>query len=318
MSEVMKVYACLHSHSTHSDGIHTPEELARVAKEEGYGGFALTDHDTVSGCRDMKAACDAAGLDFAFGIEFSTNSRDTGKGFHMTAFGFDPDYPEMREYLWRLSEKETDQTRQLFARGVDIGYIKNITWDEVLEYNKGISWLCNEHVFRAMKAKGLITDLEYLDFFETCFRKYRSLVPVKYKFMDTEDLIPLVHRAGGICCIAHPRGQLSAVELMARKHGLDGIEVWHGMLDAAERRAALAVAEKYDLFVSGGADHEGLVGGQYIRYEHPEETEYYFPPLTLGTTKYFFEEIRDMEKKPDRKAVMRNMLADDTLWERVR
>ena len=134
MSEVMKVYACLHSHSTHSDGVYTPEELARVAKEEGYGAFALTDHDTVSGCRDMKAACDAVGLDCIFGIEFSTNSRDCGMNFHMTAFHFDPEYPEMKDYLTKLSEKETDQTRQLFARGVDIGYIKNITWDEVLVF----------------------------------------------------------------------------------------------------------------------------------------------------------------------------------------
>ena len=100
--------------------------------------------------------------------------------FHMTAFHFDPEYPEMKDYLTKLSEKETDQTRQLFARGVDIGYIKNITWDEVLEYNKGITWLCNEHVFRAMKAKGLITDLEYEDFFVTCYGKHRDLVPPKH------------------------------------------------------------------------------------------------------------------------------------------
>ena len=318
MAEVMKVFACLHSHSTHSDGVYTPEELATVAKNEGYGAFSLTDHDTVSGTADMMAACAAAGLECIAGIEFSTHSRDTGIGFHMTAFGFDPEYPELKDYLVKLSEKETDQTRRLFHRGVEIGYIKNLTWDEVLEYNKGITWLCNEHVFRAMKSKGLITDLDYPEFFETCYGPWRNRVPEIHKFMDVEDLIPIVHAAGGICCIAHPRNQLHGVEHLAKNYGLDGVEVWHAMLDARERREALALARKYDLFVSGGADHEGLIGGEYSRYEHPEETEFYFPPLTLGTTKYFYEEIRDLKKKPDRLAVMDAMLADESLWERTK
>lgn len=318
MSEIMKLYASLHAHSTHSDGVYTPSELVRVAKDEGYAAVALTDHDTVTGNAEVKAECERLGLESIFGVEFSAGSRlYTDNSFHMTAFHFDPEYPEMKEYLWQLSQKETDQTRVLFARGVDIGYIKGISWDEVLEYNAGITWLCNEHIFRAMKAKGLITDLEYPEFFETCFGKYRSQVPSKYSFMKAEDLIPLVHRAGGIICLAHPHEQLYCVEHLVNC-GLDGIEVWHALLDAKERREALAVAQKYDLFVSGGADHEGLLGGEYARYEHPEETPYWFPPLTLGTTKFFYEEIRDMKKNPDRDKVFAEMLSDGSLWERVK
>lgn len=318
MAEVMKVYASLHAHSTHSDGVYTPAELARVAKDEGYSAMALTDHDTVTGNADMKRECEALGLECIFGIEFSTQLKgNADRSFHMTAFHFDSEYPEMKEYLVKLSERETDQTKTLFERGIDIGYIKGITWEEVLEYNKGISWLCNEHVFRAMKAKGLITDLDYPEFFNTCFGKYRSTVPPKHGFMDVEELIPLVHKAGGIICLAHPHGQLPCVEYLAGL-GLDGVEVWHSMLDAEERREALRVAEKYDLYVSGGADHEGLLGGEYGRYEHPEETAFWFPPLTLGTTRFFFEEIRDMKKNPERCKVLRNMIEDGSLWERTK
>ena len=32
----MKLYANLHLHSTHSDGIYTPKELAKIAYDEGY------------------------------------------------------------------------------------------------------------------------------------------------------------------------------------------------------------------------------------------------------------------------------------------
>ena len=49
-------YANLHLHSVHSDGVYTPRELCEIAKKMGYGGIALTDHDTVSGCAAMKKA----------------------------------------------------------------------------------------------------------------------------------------------------------------------------------------------------------------------------------------------------------------------
>ena len=65
------------------------------------------------------------------------------------------------------------------------------------------------------------------------------------------------------------------------------------------------------------SEHEHY-GGQYDHYEHPEQTEFWAPPLTLGTTPYFFEEIRDMKKKADRFDVMDELLADDSLWVRIR
>jgi len=316
MAEVMKVYACLHTHSIHSDGVYSPEELAQIGADEGYKAIVLTDHDTVSGTQDMIAACRAKGLESMLGIEFSTNFPGATGGLHITAFHFDPEYHEMKEYLYSLSNRETEQTRILFERGVDIGYIKGISWDDVLEYNKGITWLCNEHVFRAMKHRGLITDLEYGEFFETCYGVHRGEVKSDIGFMNVRELIPLIHTAGGIACVAHPMppyGNLDLVEKLVEL-GIDGIEVWHSLLKGADRRRALELARKFDLYVSGGADHEGLLSGQYLRFEHPEETTYYFPPLTLGTTKFFYEEIRDKKKRADRFEIMDRMLADDSLW----
>lgn len=317
MSEIMKLYASLHSHSTHSDGVYTPTELAGVAHAEGYHAMALTDHDTVTGCDEATRECKRLGLECIFGVEFTSHSPITHRSYHLTAFHFDPEHPEMKEYLWKLSANETNQTKVLFERGVENGYINGVTWEEVLDFNRGISWLCNEHVFRCMKAKGLITDLEYPDFFSNVFGKHRSEVPPIYGFMPTEELIDLVHRASGIICLAHPHTQLDTVESLVSS-GLDGIEVWHSLLDASERREALRLAEKHDLYVSGGSDHEGLLGGEYARYEHPEETEFWFPPLSLGTTEFFFNEIKDMKKNPARGEIFRALLENDSLWERTR
>ena len=148
MADVMKQYANLHTHTTHSDGAYTPRQLVDIAWEEGYRALSVTDHDTYTGNAEAAEACRARGMDFLAGIEFTTRSAPLSQWYHMTAFHFDPTYPAMKEYLERLSARETHETEVLFHRGVEEGYIKDITWQEVLDYNAGITWLCNEHVFR--------------------------------------------------------------------------------------------------------------------------------------------------------------------------
>ena len=57
------IYASLHDHSTHSDGIHSPEELAQIGYDEGYRALVLTDHDTISGTGEMMTACGKLGME---------------------------------------------------------------------------------------------------------------------------------------------------------------------------------------------------------------------------------------------------------------
>ena len=96
MAELMKVYANLHAHSTHSDGIYTPAQLAQVAYDEGYKAFSLTDHDTISGTKEMMSACKEKGIECICGIEFSTKFKAYDGRLHITAFHFDTEYPPIQ------------------------------------------------------------------------------------------------------------------------------------------------------------------------------------------------------------------------------
>ncbi len=298
----MKCYANLHLHSTHSDGKYDPATLAQIAFKEGYRAAALTDHDTATGYPEFKAACDALGLETIFGVEFSAPTdlftRPNGKqgSFHIAAFHFDPEYPAMKDYLAKMGMRETDQTRVLFERGLRLGLIRDITWDEVLDCNKGIAWLCNEHVFAAMKAKGLVTDLDYRPFFENVFGKHRSEVPRLYEFKQVDEIIRLVHDAGGIALVAHPLDQLQYLDTLIEM-GIDGLEVWHADLPEEVRAEALRLGLEKNLYLSGGSDHSGLCGGQYETYADPTTCPFYIEPLSSGTTKEYFEEIRDRQKR---------------------
>ena len=143
-----------------------------------------------------------------------------------------------------------------------------VMWVE--EFNVDIRWFTAGHVFRAMKAKGLITDDERGALFEKCFsREQKIAAPKSYGFPPIEEFIPAVHDAGGIILVAHPHERLEDVRMLTEL-GIDGLEVWHSELPAWERRDALRLALDYDLYVSGGDDHSGLLGGSYGRDEHPD------------------------------------------------
>ena len=170
----MKLYANLHTHSTHSDGVYDPAELVSIAKKEGYKAFAVTDHDTITACEPVRLECEKQGLEWMFGAEFSSPYPALGTSFHILGFHFDPDYLPMKHYLEERSYCETYQTKVLFERGIREGLLTDIAWEEVLEYNKGITWLCNEHVFRTLKAKGLRKDTDYPEFFQHALRSQKG------------------------------------------------------------------------------------------------------------------------------------------------
>ena len=310
-------YANLHMHSTHSDGRYTPEELAQLAKEIGYGAIAVTDHDTTTANAPAIEACKKIGLECIFGVEFCSKYWETGHVMHLTAFHFDPEHPYLKEHIYRMSERYGGLTRDLFHRGVCEGFIKGITWDEVESFNEGIRWFTAAHVFKAMKNKGVITDEGKEALYANCFsRELKLATPKRYGFPPIEEFIPAVHDAGGILLVAHPHERLEDVKMLT-KLGIDGLEVWHSELPVWERREALRVALEYDLYVSGGDDHSGLLGGSYNPGEHPVGHRHYYPPRSLGTTKYFFEEIRDARKKPDRSEYIMSLIDDNSIWQKA-
>ncbi len=88
----------LHTHSLHSDGKNSVPDLARLAAGMGIRAIALTDHNTVSGWREIPAAERDSGIVVIPGLEWTTFYG------HMVAFGVD-------SYVdWRfLGKSEIDE-----------------------------------------------------------------------------------------------------------------------------------------------------------------------------------------------------------------
>lgn len=286
-------YANLHMHTTHSDGVYTPSEIVKVAKEEGYRAVAITDHDAATGYPELKKACEEEGMECIFGVEFSVWYKDSG--CHIVGFDFDAEYPPMKEYLEKMGARQTDNTKKCFDESVAEGDISGITWEEIVEANKGVIWLCNNHVFKVMKAKGLVKQENYMPWFRKNFGQRGGKYPPIYPFNELSDMIKLIKEAGGFAVLAHPHGKLDEIDYFI-ECGIEGIEVWHPDLTEEEKEKAHKIALEKNLFISGGSDHSGFCGGLYDSFPTEEELKKsynYIEPFSVGTTEEYFRELQN-------------------------
>ena len=77
--------ADLHTHSLFSDGVYTPDELCRRAKFAGVEVLSITDHDTMNGLDEKRAAAKKYGLSYVDGWEISAYE---GQGkIHVLGYG---------------------------------------------------------------------------------------------------------------------------------------------------------------------------------------------------------------------------------------
>ena len=286
-----KKYANLHFHSTHSDGVDTPEKLVEIAVAEGYKALALTDHDTATGTDELIEACKKHNLEYILGTEFTGVAF--GIQFHIVGLDFDPNHPRMKEHLEYMSKKCVYRTKGLFDQGVARGTITGITWEEVAEANKGITYLCVDHVFRALRKKNIIQDKDYDNFHWENFSYYNRPFENIYHDRSAEEVISIINDAGGVAILAHPGKELLPHLPELIDMGIKGVESWHPNHSDEVATEIERLAEKYNLYISGGTDHSGLMGGHYQYCDDPTQDKHYVPSLKYGVTEENFRKIKN-------------------------
>ena len=257
------LFANLHNHSTFSDGVWTPEELADLAVKQGHKAIVLTDHDTAQGTYFMKKAARKHGLYCLTGTEFS--GVGFGTDFHIVGIDFNTEDKNIRKLLEKGAGNQRKRTKVLFDWAVESGAIWGITWQEVLDENPDNDYICNNHVWRLLVKKGLWKEEDYFKFFphfkwnperEVEIEKITKYVPEK-----VENVIKTIVDAGGVPIWAHPR--FSEMELLdtLRGFGLMGVEINHPDVDHRSFPILEEYAKKHNMYISGGSDHSGVLGG---------------------------------------------------------
>lgn len=94
----------LHSHSRFSDGLWSPENMARRFQELDVRYASLTDHDTLAGLDEFESACERYGVAFIAGLELTFHYFE--KELHLLCHGFDRHDPALNNLIRALREHD--------------------------------------------------------------------------------------------------------------------------------------------------------------------------------------------------------------------
>ncbi|HZX43656.1 MAG TPA: PHP domain-containing protein [Myxococcaceae bacterium] len=241
----------LHSHTTASDGEHSPEDLLSRARAAGVTTLAVTDHDTVKGLARAQAAAEAQGIRLVPGIEVSTEAE--GREIHILGHFVNPAEPGLVSYSERLGDERAERMGRMVARMNQLGF--PITLAEVERIAAG-AHLGRPHLALALVARGYVTSTH--EAFDRFLGDGKPGYVNRFR-LAAEEAITMLHRAGGTATLAHPgSSKVSSytVEQLA-KAGLDGMEIFHPDHVPSQREAFLRQADALGLVPTAGSDYHG-------------------------------------------------------------
>lgn len=243
----------LHLHTTASDGRLTPTELVAYAAVAGVRILAITDHDTTDGFEEAAAEASRRGVLLIPGIEITAVER--GRDVHMLGYFFDRRDGGFAQFLTAQRATRIARIVEIANRLGSLGMpvdIQPVLQEAQRQSSKSIG---RPRLARAMIEAGYVaTTREAFD------RWLGQGCPafVERAGASPEEVIAIVHRAGGLVSLAHP-GRTRIDERIAtlRDAGLDAIEVYHSDHDSGMVATYLELAWQLDFMITGGSDFHG-------------------------------------------------------------
>jgi predicted metal-dependent phosphoesterase TrpH len=246
----------LHAHSSVSDGTETPAELIAAGVAAGLAVLAITDHDSTAGWVPAFEAAEGTGLTVLPGMELSTQL--TGASVHLLGYLIDPAHPRLLAETEKIRAERMHRAEAMVQR-IAVDYA--LDWDDVLAQTTPGATIGRPHIADALVARGHVTDRSaafrsILHWQGGYYRPHEAPKPLEG--------VELIVAAGGVPVLAHPGGR-GPDRLFDDKRiramvdaGLAGVEVGHRDNPPAAREKWAAVAQKYDLIVTGSSDYHGL------------------------------------------------------------
>ncbi len=244
----------LHAHSTASDGRHAPAEVVALASERGVRVLALTDHDTLRGVDEARAAGLIHDVHVIAGIEISAKHPAQ---CHLLAWLPDPVPADFVSWTHAKEVEREERAREVVGRLQAQGVA--VDWEDVRAAARGN--VGRPHIADALVARGHAASrpdafARYIGADCPAYVPSGRVLPV--------DAVALAADAGAIVALAHPYSlelddpALDAFVAELADAGLQAIEVHRGDQGIAQQAAYRALAQRHGLLVSVGSDFHAL------------------------------------------------------------
>jgi len=254
-------HADFHAHTCRSDGLLEPAALVVAAARAGVRTLAVTDHDTLAGCRELVAPGAPPlppGLELIAGVEINASAPDVADlpdgELHLVGLGVDPADPAFEALLVRQRGARRRRFERMVTRLRDAG----VPVDAQLE---GLDRGDEEALGRPTLARALVAAGHARDVSDAFTRFVGPGRPgyVPREGIGPREAIAAIRAASGLPVLAHfavAPGRPALVRDLAAV-GLGGIEVHHRSFGRARVAAMQEVALRHRLVPSGGTDFHG-------------------------------------------------------------
>jgi predicted metal-dependent phosphoesterase TrpH len=247
----------LHCHSTASDGALAPAVVVARAYERGVRLLALTDHDTLEGLEEARAAAQVLDMQLVTGIELSCTWG--GATIHVLGYAFVSDSPALLQSIAELHEGRWLRAVEISKRLDNKGMPGALEGARAVQQELGDSGNApaRPHFAEFMVRAGHVKDRA------EAFRKWLGsgkLGDVKQHWPTLQQAVATLQQAGASISLAHPwqydftrskRRKLIADFAAAGGHAL---EVVNGMQPAEQVGGLAILAREFGLLASAGSD----------------------------------------------------------------
>ena len=251
----------LHMHTTVSDGTDSLEEILSNVREAGLTLFSVTDHDSIkAGIRIpplMKEIPLEQRTPFIRGVEFSCKD-ELGK-YHILGYGYNPAVPGIAEVVFKghaLRMKKTRARLDFLKERFGFTFPEEEIHELLAKDNPG-----KPHIAKLMIQYGYAKDIK------EAINEYINKKEFENVHVHPEEAIDGILRSGGIPILAHPSygdgDDLILGEEMdwrlqrLMEFGVQGVEAYYSGFTPKIQEEVLALADKYDLYVTAGSDYHG-------------------------------------------------------------
>ena len=272
----------LHVHTTASDGQYSPAQIIGKAAEKNLKAIAITDHDTVAGLEEAKAAGRELGVTVVPGIELNI-TFPTGE-FHLLGLGIKTPSPSLINIVENVIKNRNDRNAQIIEKMNEDGVALTV---EELQADFPNTVIGRPH-FAAELVKHGVVKTRQQAFDQYLARGRKWYVPRVCTNLD--EAIVALRESGAVPVVAHPMslylswGRLPDFLKDCYEKGVMGIEAFHPGARVTECLRLEELGRKIGFIITAGSDFHGekirsdrrlghTAGGKKI------EDKYYFEEL---------------------------------------
>ncbi len=244
-----------HLHTWCSDGASAPRDLLAAIRRQHLKAFAVTDHDTCVGWRELAGE---PGL--IPGVEMTAGHE--GREIHVVGLGIDPDAPDLRALRIAIRARREERLAAIIER-LPVRVRRSVTVDDLRDSRAPTAGttLGRNHLARALVARGGVPTIR--EAFTAWLADEHTADGTLPGFPPVSEIADAIRRAGGVAILAHPGVYKDATlvfTLMAQ--GLDGLELAHPGLDPTLASTLHAAAAHHGWLGSVGTDLHWLGGSR--------------------------------------------------------